>query len=540
MKSAECRDREIGRIAAMAGLLSAAAFWYCVQHGSLLFYGDAVAHINIARRVFDSRTPGLLQLGTVWLPLPHLLMLPFLFSDSMWQTGVGGSFPSLAAYVAAVLGVFRLARGWLPVAGGSNFPAWLAAIVFASNPSLLYLQTTAMTEALYLALFVWAVVCFGEFVQSRQSHWLMRCGMCTAAAALTRYDGWFLAAVLGLTLAAMTLRNGRASAESWKRLVRFGFLVSAVPVLWLAYNAVIYRNPLEFANGPYSARAIEQKTSVQGMPLHPGADNLVEAGQYFLKSGQLIMATGRWAQAWMVVTVAASAIILLATRRLSPLLLLWAPLLFYMLSVARGGVPIFMPVWWPFSYYNTRYGMQLLPLMSVSLAVVVWFAVSRLKNARAPVLVTAVALAFVTVSYGRVWREGPVAYHEAWVNSRTRLALEDTVAGVLSRMPHDATFLMYSGDHVGAFQQAGIPLRRTINEGNHRPWVKPVDPDGLWERALSDPSRYVDYVVAADGDEVSRRLNRQGLELLAKVHSTGQPEVSIFVTGRSSRPGVGR
>ena len=46
-----------------------------------MLYGDAVAHINIARRVFDSRTPGLLQLGTVWLPLPHLLMIPFLISD---------------------------------------------------------------------------------------------------------------------------------------------------------------------------------------------------------------------------------------------------------------------------------------------------------------------------------------------------------------------------------------------------------------------------------------------------------------------------
>jgi len=30
------------------------------------------------------------ELGTVWLPLPHLLMIPFLISDWMWHTGVGG------------------------------------------------------------------------------------------------------------------------------------------------------------------------------------------------------------------------------------------------------------------------------------------------------------------------------------------------------------------------------------------------------------------------------------------------------------------
>ena len=69
-----------------------------------------MAHINIARRVFDSRTPGLLQLGTVWLPLPHLLMIPFLLSDWMWQTGVGGSIPSMIGYVFGVAGIFRLVR----------------------------------------------------------------------------------------------------------------------------------------------------------------------------------------------------------------------------------------------------------------------------------------------------------------------------------------------------------------------------------------------------------------------------------------------
>ena len=39
----------------------------------MLNYGDAVAHLHIARRVFDSRTAALLELGSVWLPLPHIL-----------------------------------------------------------------------------------------------------------------------------------------------------------------------------------------------------------------------------------------------------------------------------------------------------------------------------------------------------------------------------------------------------------------------------------------------------------------------------------
>ena len=35
------------------------SFLFYFRRGDILLYGDAVAHINIARRVFDSRTPGL-------------------------------------------------------------------------------------------------------------------------------------------------------------------------------------------------------------------------------------------------------------------------------------------------------------------------------------------------------------------------------------------------------------------------------------------------------------------------------------------------
>ena len=52
---------------------------------------------------------------------------------------------------------------------------------------------------------------------------------------------------------------------------------------------------------------------------------------------------------------------LLSKRKFGSLVMLGLPLFFYPLSMAYGGVPIFLPVWWPFSYYNVRYGLQLLP-----------------------------------------------------------------------------------------------------------------------------------------------------------------------------------
>src|SRR5437588_6925787 len=173
MNTAAVRDRSAARVAGAAVLVSLFAFLYYLQRSDLLLYGDAVAHINIARRVFDSQTPGLLQLGTVWLPLPHLLMIPFIFSDALWRSGAGGSIPSMIAYVLGVVGIFRLVRGMLkanPQMKTSDVVgACAAAFAYGANPNLIYMQATAMTESIYVALFVWAVVYFAEVIRALQA-----------------------------------------------------------------------------------------------------------------------------------------------------------------------------------------------------------------------------------------------------------------------------------------------------------------------------------------------------------------------------------
>src|SRR5256885_9215273 len=127
-------DPETALVAWITSVVSVASLFYYFHRGELLLYGDAVAHINIARRVFDSRTPGLLQLGTVWLPLPHLLMIPFLAADWMWRSGIGGSLPSMAAYTAGVAGMYRLVRGAFGQVAREDsrarVAAWLAAGIY--------------------------------------------------------------------------------------------------------------------------------------------------------------------------------------------------------------------------------------------------------------------------------------------------------------------------------------------------------------------------------------------------------------------------
>lgn len=541
-------DSEVRLLAWLATCVSVISFLYYFQRGDVLLYGDAVAHLNIARRVFDSKTPGLLQLGTVWLPLPHLLMIPFLLSHEMWQRGVGGSIPSMVAYVFAVIGIFRLvraalSRGLEPDAA-ARVAAWTAALVFAANPNLIYMQTTAMGESLYLALFLWAVVYLSEFARGNRKA-LTKCGLCLAGACLTRYDGWFLAASIAATVVLLIIlpgnaeKSGTPAAITKTAVAKFVLIAAFAPALWLAYNAIVYRNPLEFANGPYSAKAIERKTQGAGNPGHPGSGNLVLAEMYFLKSAKANLAESEWLQrTWVLFAVAGIAAAVWTYRKSSaastpsapwPLLFLLVPVPFYALSVAYGGVPIFIPAWWPFTHYNVRYGLQLLPAFAVALAVLVHLAV--LAAASKPHVRLACVLglfAFAAASYASIWRAGPVSLQEAQINMRTRNQLEAELATWLQKIPPNSTLLMYLGDHVGAVQRAGIPLNHVINEGNHRTWKQPLDPQGLWEHALADPSRFADYVVASEGDTVWQAMQGRHLPEVVEIHVTGQAKAVVY------------
>ncbi|MCI0402126.1 MAG: hypothetical protein L0212_01200 [Acidobacteria bacterium] len=518
-------------VAMLATACSVAAFLFYWRQDALLLYGDAVAHLNIARRVVDSRTPGPLQLGSVWLPLPHLLMLPFVLSDWAWRTGAAGSLVSMVSYVAGVVAVFRLVRGW-----ASRPAAWIAAVIHGANPNLIYLQTTAMTEALYLALFLWATVHFSEFAARLRGKdpaagdagkSLERCGALLAAAMFTRYDAWFASAffVVAVIWCFVKHRNAGEGGGALRRSLRnFLLIVAAAPVLWMAYNWSVFGSPLEFATGPHSARAIAERTTKLGDPMHPGHNSPRVAAIYFLKAARLNLGEGDWQNVVFLMAVAGVALALTAEHRARTTLLLWLPVPFYSLSIAYGSIPVFLPAWWPFSYYNVRYGLQLLPAAAVFAALAVECAL-RVRMPAIGKLATTGAIAAAVGSYASVAYYGPICLREARVNSYTRVALERKLAAELVRLPESSTLAMHVGSHGGALQRAGIPLRRVIHEGNFR----------QWEWALASPEEAVDFMIALDGDEVAAAAAKKigELERVATVESPDQPRAAIYRTRRA-------
>jgi len=510
-------------IALAALVLGFIALLVCYSRGYMLLYGDAVAHLGIARRLLDSRNPGLVQLGGVWLPLSHLIMLPFIWKMEWWQNGMAGAWPSLVCYVLAVVGFYRLGRRML-----TRRWAVVATAMFALNPNLLFLATTAMTEPLFLAVILWLTLLTLECVAAmkhgatgRAGRLLIGVGLLIAAAVYTRYDGWILGAAAWCVLAWGLYRR----REMWRE-VGFSFTVMTVlavaaPVSWLVFNQHFYHDWLDFMRGPYSAAAIEKRTSPPGSKHYRGWHNPGWALLFYTRTAQVDSAA--WETGFLLMVAALVGLWTAVRRRLElGSLLLWAPLPFYVYSIAYGSVPIFIPQLYPHSFYNARYGMELLPALAM-FAAVAGERMERRYEGGAPLvsrLMFPVSLALVLVNAVAMMYEVPAVLKEGLVNARTRVVFETALAAQLRAIPAGVPILMSTSDHIGALQQAGIPLKQVLSEADY----------DSWKATLAAPAEKAAYVVAIAGDPVSEVLARRssGLTKLTVLCTTGQPCARVY------------
>ena len=129
--------------------------------------------------------------------------------------------------------------------------------------------------------------------------------------------------------------------------------------------------------------------------------------------------------------------------------------------------------------------------------------------------------------YIQSWRQAPICLREGRVNSITRISFEQRLAKVLRQLPPNSMLLMYTSDHVGALQQAGVALRRVVTENNYH----------LWQNALKDPAGAADFVVAMHGDPVwqATQQHSQKLQRVADISVSGQPVAVVYKSTASFR-----
>ncbi len=528
-------------VALMAMVAAFIALGISATHGYLMLYGDAVSHLGTARAITDTLHPGLSTLGGVWLPLPHLLMAPFAMKMEWWQNGMAGAWPSMICFLLGAVGMYRLARRLVP-------PGWafVATAFFTLNANLLYLSSTAMTEPLFLALTVWIVLVLLELLASfaadavgEANRQQVLLGFLILGAVLTRYDGWILGAAVWCVVAWHLLRAPAMRARALPGFLALTVLALAGPAFWFWWNITYAHDWLDFMRGPNSAEAIDRRTSPPGSHHHFGWHDPLYSLVLYARCAQIDAAA--WETGWLVAAASLYAAWRVAAGKVwqlgkstfkidRSLLLLWLPVPFYVYSIAWGSVPIFIPQLYPNSYYNSRYGMEMLPAFAIFGVLAVLALLEKLarRNPAAGQLANRIAqpVALLLIALNLVWMVylTPLVLKEGMVNSRDRLALEVPMAEQLAMVSPGLPVLIENSHFVGALQLAGIPLVQTIGPSDY---VR-------WQAAMADPAKTAAYVFGTDGDDVEKaaKAHPEGLTSISITCTTHQPCLHVYRSDR--------
>lgn len=370
----------------ISSALAIFATLYSFVNGTITSYGDAESHLNIAKRVIHSLTPGFAQLGGIWLPLPHLFLVPFVYFDWLWRTGLAGSIVSGAAFVISSLYIYRLSHLLTKSVGASFF----AALVFMLNPNILYLQSTPMTELPLIVFFLLSTYYFVRYLldESKKENsgipMLILAAFFGFCASLSRYDGWALvfmeAGILflyhmtprirriwvgprekGLLSRVPEPKTGSALDIFEGRVILFSALAFFGIALWLLWGFLILGDPLYFTHSQFSANS--QQQSWLGRGELPAYHNLPVAFLYYFVTS---MTSGG-----VLVSLAALAGMAIFSGRYAfyIFLILMVPFFFNVLTLFLGQSVIFIPSITPWTFewtlFNVRYGVMMVPAFAI-------------------------------------------------------------------------------------------------------------------------------------------------------------------------------
>ncbi|MBP1633930.1 MAG: hypothetical protein H6Q10_504 [Acidobacteria bacterium] len=454
-----------GALAAAALVAGLVAVAFYAEAGLTLSHYDAKAHLVVARRVLDSLTPGWKQIGAVWLPLPHLLNLLPVQIDFFYRTGASAVTISVLSFALAAWACARLVLH----ATGSRAGAILAGVIVVSNPNMLYLQATPMTEALLLGLTTLAVLLVSLWVDDPVPARRRAAGAAIVLACLTRYEAWpVTAAALGLAFAAF-LRKGEGVRDSLRRVA----MLAVYPVLTVL--GFLVQSQLTIGEWFVTGGFFVPDNPDLGRPFK--AIGSVWWGARAL-DGTAVMVLGT---AGAVAVLAAA---LWRRQRASALVLL--------ALFATAALP-----WYAFFNghpFRIRYMVALLPALAVSAGA----AIGLLR--RGAWAVAAVALGLVALQVRPFDARAPMVL-EAQFDRPNSFDRRKVTAYLVEHRRGEKILVSFGSlsHYVQELSLAGLGVRDFIHEGN----------DVIWNAALEHPFAHAGWILveerAEGGDELAAR-----------------------------------
>lgn len=454
--------------------ISVCFFIFYYVDGLGLAYNDARSHLDIGRRVVEGLKPGLAQIGSVWLPLPHLLMVPTVWNDFFWHSGLSGAIQSMIGFVATGVIISKFLDKLKVGAVGRL----VGVAVFVANMNILYLQSTAMTELILIATMTLGCYYVLAWHQSDSILDLVKAAFWVCMSTMVRYDGWFLLLFCAFLVIVQGWRKG-GYKKAEGAVILFCTLGGFGIALWLLWNLLIFKDPLYFALGPYSAHA-QQELLAQAGDLFT-EHNLYESVRVYFYALLYNSYT------FPVLLGLIGAIALWFDKKLSlgtrfATIALLAPLLFNIVALYFGFSVLFIQGLAGETWFNVRYGIMLAP----SIAIFVGYFVDRAKHVRW----TLIGLLIFITTFGIINNDA-VTIDDASVGSSQKNVSE--VAGYLNTHTKDQKgFIMISAaSHDAIIFSSGLPMKRFIHEGT----------GAYWESASITPDRWARWLVMRTHDE---------------------------------------
>ena len=455
-------------LALITTLLSVISFSYFFSNRMTNLYGDGIAHTNIARKVVDHPDDSLwqryMQIGSPWLPLQTVLMLPLVVNDSLWRSGAAGSLVSMLGYIITALALFRLARHLYAKEdeGYRTVLPIVAVGIFVLNPSVLFMQATPMSELVFMAALTVAVWQLQEWVDEQTGRRLALAAAAMTVATMARYEAWAVAAISCLLVLGLTRGETKARVRN---TAIYSLIVVLLPLYWLWHNWVIYGDALWFLTGPHSARGIylQNRANLGWSKIFVGSAML-----------DLLLMTVTVAACVGMLTILVGGLgfgrLILRRRQAlfehAPILLLIVPFGFHCFSLYRGEIQIFPLT--AFGLLNVRYGLP--HILALALFAPALIPVLRRFGRAASVLVVSALIVF---QYGYLLEDGfsqLAVYQEGFrngVNSRPARQWR-RMAQFIREHPPEAVVLMQTGSLGPVVSQGGLHFADLIHEGTSR------------------------------------------------------------------------
>lgn len=465
-------------------LFAVLATAYFFMQGVILSYGDAESHLNIAKRLVDSLTPGFAQLGGIWLPLPHALMVPFVYFDSLWRTGLAGSIVSGISFITSAIFIYKLTFLITKI----RLAAFLSALVFAVNPNILYMQSTPMTELPLLAFFTVSTYFFIKFlINDRDYLSLLFAGIFGFFSTLTRYDGWFLVFIEAAILILLYIHKKHFWPILEGKLLFFSTIAFFGIILWLLWDFLILGDPFYFTNSPFSAKSQQSGWLLRGEL--PAYKNMTLSTAYYLvtamaNSGIVVFGLFLLGVVFYIIKEKTRLSLFIA-------FIMSVPFVFYIITLYLGQSIIFIPDLTPKTFewrlFNVRYGIMALP----AIAFFIGYLFAKLKLIFKFLIIGLFAYQMALFTWGQF----PVITLQDGVNGLSASKVTDAQDWMAANYDYG---LVLIDDYARTMSiiRSKIPMQNVIYIGN-----KPY-----WEESLKDPEKYARWIVLQKDDVVWKSL----------------------------------